>query len=210
MNATVLRSVAATAAILLVAFAALAQVTGGFAALTADGVRRVELAHAPRALPPVALVDAAGQPLQLADYGQPSQQATFVALVYVRCQTVCRTSASAQAWLQQAIRAHGLEPHLRLLTLSFDPASDTPAVLAEHARRLDADPRLWRFATARDAHGLAAMLDVFDVIVLPDGLGGYTHNAALFLIDRHGRLARAYDIERPDLALADYLTVSAS
>jgi len=43
------------------------------------------------------------------------------------------------------------------------------------------------------------------LVVLPDGLGGYSHNAAMFLIDESGRLRRAYDIDRPDLALTDYL-----
>lgn len=206
MSSSALRSLAATVVILVVAFGAFAEITGGFAALSADGVRRAALAESPRTLPQVPLVDVAGRQLMLSDYAKPSGQATFVALVYLRCQSVCRTSTAGQAWLQQAIRAHGLEAHVRLLTISFDPAEDTPAMLAEHARRLGADPRWWRFATVGRPQDLAAMLDVFDIVVLPDGLGGYTHNAALFLIDRDGHLARAYDIDRPDLALADYLS----
>ncbi len=205
MNAVAWRSLAATAAILLAAWAAYFEITAGFAALTSDGVRRVDLARAPRPLPPIALVDAQGRPLRLSDYGKPSPQATFVALVYVRCQSVCRVSAAGQSWLQQTIRAHGLEDRVRLLTLSFDPANDTPAVLADHARRLNADSGLWRFATVGEPHEREALLKLFDIVVLDDGMGGYSHNAALFLIDREGRIARAYDIDRPDLALADYL-----
>ncbi len=135
-------------------------------------------------------------------------QATFVTLVYVQCQSICLTSAAGQSWLQAEIRARGLADHVRLLTLSFDPGRDTPEVLAAHAKRLAADPQSWRFATVRDTADLKRLLDVFGVIVLPDGLGGYIHNAALFLVDQDGRLSRAYDIDRPDIALADYLRES--
>ena len=97
---------------------------------------------------------------------------------------------------------------MRLLTLSFDPANDTPQVMHDYARRVGADPDLWQFATVRSSADLPALLKTFDIIVLPDGLGGYSHNAALFLIDERGRLSRAYDIDRPDLAMADYLARS--
>ncbi len=187
------------------ALGAVAAVTDGFAAVTSDGVRRADIARAPRALTDLALIDASGRALSLSDYGRRSAQVTFVTLAYVRCRDVCLTSAAGQSWLQGEIQARGLADRVRLLTLSFDPRNDTPPVLAEHARRLNADPAIWRFATLRDEGRLPALLKLFDVVVLPDGLGGYSHNAALFLVGRDGRLRRAYDIDRPDLALADFL-----
>ncbi|MDB6002625.1 MAG: hypothetical protein JWP52_4324 [Rhizobacter sp.] len=199
------RTLASTALVAVCALFAFASITHGFAAVTSDGVRRADIASTPRVLPDLELVDSAGQHLSLHDYGRPSRQVTFVTLAYVRCRTVCLTSAAGQSWLQAEIQSRGLGDQVRLLTLSFDPANDTPAVLAEHARRLRADPALWRFATVRDAASLKAMLTLFGIVVLPDGLGGYSHNAALFLIGKDGRLSRAYDVDRPDLALADHL-----
>lgn len=200
------RTLASTVLVAVSALCAFAGVTHGFAAVTSDGVRRAEIASTPRALPDIALVDARGRALSLADYGRPGPQVTFVTLAYVRCRTVCLTSAAGQSWLQGEIQARGLAGRVRLLTLSFDPANDTPQVLADHALRLRADPGSWRFATTvGGTDGLRRMLDLFGIVVLPDGLGGYSHNAALFLIGEDGRLSRAYDIERPDLALADYL-----
>lgn len=199
------RSALAALSIAALALACFAWVTQGFAAITSDGVRRADIAHTPRALPDLGLVDANGQLLSLADYGRASDAVTFVTLVNVRCQTVCLTSASGQSWLQAEIRARQLQGRVRLLTLSFDPANDTPEVLAQHARRLNARPALWRFAGLREVNDLPALLQLFGTVVLPDGLGGYAHNAALFLIDRQGRLVRAYDVDRPDIALADVL-----
>ncbi len=208
MNQAALRTCLAVLLVVTAALAAFFWATAGFTAVSADGVRRSTLAQAPRALPDIALIDQAGRPFGLGAYGTPSPQATFVTLVYVQCQTVCRTSASGQAWLQHAIRARGLEHKLRLLTLSFDPANDSPAVLDAYASKLGADSALWKFATVRDGADLPRLLDLFSLVVLPDDLGGYSHNAALFLLDANGRLSRAYDIDRPDLALADFLRQS--
>ncbi len=163
------RGILATLAIVTLALVCFAWVTHGFVAITSDGVRRADIEHTPRALPDIGLVNAAGQPLSLADYGQASDAVTLVTLVYVRCQTVCLTSASGQSWLQAEIQARQLQGRVRLLTLSFDP-SDTPDVLAQYARRLDAQSALWRFAGVREADDLPALLRLFSIVVLPDGV----------------------------------------
>ncbi len=205
MTHGIARTLAAIAVVMALGLLALGGVTRGFAAVTADGVRRIDLERAPRTLPALSMIDQTGNAFSLADYGKASPYTTFLTLVYTRCHTICRTSASGLAFLQQEIRSRDLENRVRLLTLSFDPFNDTPAVLAEYANGLGADASLWRSATVGATADLEAMLGVFDIVVIPDGLGGYSHNAALFRIDEHGKLVKAYDIDRPDLALADYL-----
>lgn len=197
-----LRPSIATALVLLIAVAAFAQVTRGFQAVTTDSARRIDLVHAPRLLPPIALLDSANNTVSLSD---AQGQVTFITFVYTSCVTICRTSASGQAYLQSEIRKRGLEQHVKLLTLSFDPSHDKPAILEAYSRKLDADPKIWRFATVANPGDLGALLKLFNIFVLPDALGGYSHNAALFMSDQRGRLVRAYDVDRPDLALADLL-----
>lgn len=198
-------SVLATLLVAIIAALACAHVTRGFRAVTADGVRRIDLADSPRPLPAIPLVDSMGKTSLLSDLSAHGSHLTLVTLMYTRCMTICRASASGQAYLQQEILARGLEDRVKLLTLSFDPHSDSPEVLAAYARRLKADTRTWNFATVADGNDLPALLKLFDIVVIPDGLGGYAHNAALFLVDREARVARAYDIDRPDAALADLL-----
>ncbi|HEY9280079.1 MAG TPA: SCO family protein [Eoetvoesiella sp.] len=200
-----IKTLAAICAVVALGLMALGGVTRGFAAVTADGVRRVDLEREPRTLPNLPLVDQSGKALSLSDYGEASSYTTFVTLLYTSCQTICRTSASGQAFLQQEIRNRGLEGRVRLLTLSFDPFNDTPAALAKHARSLGADASLWRSATVARSSDLESMLNLFDIVIIPDGLGGYSHNAALFRINEEGKLVKAYDVDRADLALADYL-----
>ncbi|MGO4815425.1 SCO family protein, partial [Cupriavidus sp. 2MCAB6] len=175
--------------------------------VSADGARRLDLARAPRELPALVLLDQAGARHAFggAAAAKGGAPLTLVTFVYTQCTAVCRTSASGQAWLQQQLRERRLQDSVRLLTLSFDPVHDQPAVLRAYARTLRADPALWTFATVAEPARLRSLLDAFGIVVLPDGLGGYSHNAALFLVDGDGRLAAAYDVERPDLALADVL-----
>lgn len=205
MTQGIARTLAAIVVVMALGLLAFGGVTRGFAAVTADGVRRIDLERAPRTLPAISMVDQSGNTFSLADYGRASPYTTFVTLVYTTCDTICRTSASGLAFLQQEIQNRGLEDRVRLLTLSFDPFNDTPAVLAKYARGLGADASVWRSATVAQTTDLEDMLDVFDIVVLPDGLGGYSHNAGLFRINEAGKLAKAYDVDRPDLAFADYL-----
>jgi protein SCO1/2 len=175
--------------------------TRGFQAVTSDGARQLDLARSPAMLPAIDLIDATGARMPLAAASDGRQ--TLVTLLYTHCVTVCRSSASGQAYLQAELVRRGLDRDYRLLSISFDPMRDTPAVLQAYGRKNGADPALWRLATVSSAADLPALLDAFGVVVLPDGLGDYSHNAAYFLIDGEGRLARAYDIDRPDVVLAD-------
>lgn len=53
-----------------------------------------------------------------------------------------------------------------------------------------------------DAAELKRLLDIFLVVVISDGLGGYEHNGALLIVDERGRLVRIFDHTDLDAALA--------
>jgi protein SCO1/2 len=48
----------------------------------------------------------------------------------------------------------------------------------------------------------------FGVVVIPDGMGGFIHNSAVYLVDARGRLARILDPDSPPQLLAAALRVS--
>ena len=50
--------------------------------------------------------------------------------------------------------------------------------------------------------GQPALLSAFGAVAVPDGLGGYEHNAAIHLLDDAGRLVRISDIEAPQAFIA--------
>ena len=80
---------------------------------------------------------------------------------------------------------------MRLVSVSFDPAHDTPAVLQAHARTLQADPAVWHFVTARpdDIKGFSAR---FGVTAEPsdESPAILTHNLSTAVIDAEGRLVK--------------------
>jgi protein SCO1/2 len=74
-----------------------------------------------------------------------------------------------------------------LLSVSFDPEHDQPAVLTQHAARLGADPAVWHFLTGNrdDVEAFAAQ---FGVSVMRDRAGEIAHNLRTAIIDGEGRL----------------------
>jgi protein SCO1/2 len=174
-------------------------VTHGFHAITSDQARQQALSESPRVLPSIPLVDSHGQSTELRDIAS-ERPFTVVTLVYTQCTSLCLLTASSEAYLQTKLHDAGLQEQVGLLTISFDPARDTPEELALYARRVKADPKAWTIATVADPSDLDRTLEAFGVVVLPDGAGGYTHNGALFLVDRRGRLFDALDPDAADRA----------
>lgn len=200
-----LRTALASGLFVLLAHAAAQWLTHDYQVWTAEGARRLEIALHPLAAPRIAMEgpDIQGQSLDalLAD----GRSATIVDFMYTRCVTVCAVLGGVFQRLQTAIRdgdAGAGTPPPRLLSISFDPRHDEPAVLRAHAAGLRAEPRIWRFVRVADAGDAPQLLDRYQVVVIPDGLGGYEHNAALLVMDPAGRLLRVFDYTEPDLALA--------
>src|SRR5206468_12583154 len=75
-----------------------------------------------------------------------------------------------------------------LLSVSFDPEHDTPAVLAEHANRRGARPPLWAFAVASHDE-LARVAGPLGLTVAP-GSREISHNLRTAVIGPDGRLVR--------------------
>lgn len=207
------RTTALSALFALLAYAAGAWLTHDFQIWTAEGARRLEVALAPVPAPATPLhgpdMADTSLPLLLSEGGG----VTIVDFVYTRCQTVCLALGSTFQQLQANIQEGQRTPPasaksvkgpagVKLLSVGFDPAHDNPAALAAYAGRLQADPHIWRFATARDETGLRLLLERFQVVVIPDGMGGFEHNAALLVVDGRGRLVRIFDYTDMDTALA--------
>ena len=75
---------------------------------------------------------------------------------------------------------------LVLLTVTFDPARDTPDRLAQYASQWKADPRTWHFMTG-DAPAVEQVCRMFGVDFFADE-GLMSHSVRTAVIDRQGRL----------------------
>jgi protein SCO1/2 len=80
---------------------------------------------------------------------------------------------------------------LVLLTVTFDPARDTPQRLAEYARQWNANPATWRFLTGDPAE-IARVSSMFALDAFPDE-GLINHSTRTVVIHRDGTLAASIE-----------------
>jgi cytochrome oxidase Cu insertion factor (SCO1/SenC/PrrC family) len=163
-------------------------------------------------VPDARLLDEAGAPAALLDLA-PGQVAV-VSFVYTHCADGGGCPL-ALATLQRLDRAVAADPELRgrvrLVTVSFDPARDTPAVMRGLRERLRPAGD-WRFRTARDAGAIAPVLAAFgqDALPLVDARGRDTgvlrHLLKVFLVDAAGGIRNVYSA---DFLSAELLAVDA-
>ncbi len=135
------------------------------------------------------LIDETGAPRTLADW---RGQVLAVTFIYTRCPlpTFCPLMDRKFKSVQEQVRADAaLSGRVRLLSVSVDPDHDTPATLARHAARLEADPAIWRFLTGARAD-VETFASQFGVSVMREdpGTTEIVHNLRTAVIDAQGRL----------------------
>ena len=115
--------------------------------------------------------------------------------IYTKCPlaTFCPLMDRHFATLQTSLGEDAAAKHVRLVTVSFDPATDTPPVLKQHAKALKADPARWTFLTG-DQHEIDRFAARFGVAVTraPNDPRDITHNLRTVIIDADGKLAKTY------------------
>lgn len=152
----------------------------------------VHLLQAGDAVPATTLTDQDGKPLALTDFKGSAVAVTFI---YTRCPLAqfCPLLDRRFAEVQKLVAADpALAGKVRLVSISFDPAFDRAEILRAHARKLNADPNVWRFATADEAivDRLAAE---FGVNVIREKDGTITHNLRTAVIDPSGHVVSVVD-----------------
>jgi protein SCO1/2 len=193
------RTLIAMLAIVVIGVCAIARLTDAFTVLTAEAARRHAVAAEPVAVPDLWGIDQTGKRRPL--LGKMDDRTVIVDFIFTRCTSVCSALGSSYQQLQADIQEQHLENKVRLVTVSFDPEHDTPAIIADYARRLSANPETWTILTPSDSEALRRSLEAFGVVRVSAPDGQFIHNAAFHVIDRHGRLARIVDIGEPRKAL---------
>ncbi len=164
--------------------------TDGLTVFTAETARREAVAAAPRVLPAVMFQNDAGKTTSLATL---AGRVLLVDFIYTRCPTVCSVQGSDFQQARAAIVDQGLAGDIALVSISFDPEHDGPEELGFYASRFGGVDDNWHFLRIPSEEQTGALLDAAEVIVLPDGFGGFAHNSAIHVIDREGRLVRILD-----------------
>ena len=156
-------------------------------------------------VPDTAFVDQDGKKRTFSSFRGAPVVMTFI---YTTCPlpTFCPLMDRHFAAMQKPLKADPALARVRLVTVSFDPATDTPAVLKAHAKRLDADLTRWTFLTGdRDeVDRFAARFGVSVGRALNDPRN-ITHNLRTAIIDADGKVVKVYTGNEwtPEQVLAD-------
>jgi len=185
-----LKTIAACLVVGSVGTAALWAATESGRALTSEGARRVKALEQPTLVPDVVLTDRHDQPLHLR---RGDGSITLVEFIYTTCPLICQSAGAAFLQLQGLLQETGLAQDIRLLSVTFDLERDGPAALEVYERVHQADGSQWRIVRP-SPQDLESLLQAFGVVVLPDPVLGFEHNAAIHVVS-NGRLIGIFDLE---------------
>jgi protein SCO1/2 len=115
--------------------------------------------------------------------------------VFTRCPDVCPRLTEHMAGVQRT-----LGDRADLVSVSVDPAFDTPERLAAFARAHGADSPRWHFLTGESRHVQDAVLRGFRVAFSRDSedIASITHGVHVVLVDGRGRIRGFYDSNDAD------------
>jgi protein SCO1 len=138
-------------------------------------------------------VDQNGAPSSLSAYRGHRVAMTFI---YTRCPLpeFCPLMDRNFAAVQKTLASTPALGDVRLVTVTLDPAFDTPAVLKAYAARLGADPKRWSFLTGDPAemNKFGSQLGIY-VEHNPQSAIDITHNLRTVVIDPDGRLVKVHN-----------------
>lgn len=148
-----------------------------------------DILEAGQQVPLVQLTDDGGTPRTLADWRGRVLAVTFI---YTRCPypDFCPRMDQQFKRAQETILGDSqLRDHAALVSVSFDPEFDTVSVLSAHAKKVGADPRVWRFATG-SPKVIESFASRFGVSVIRDGAAAdnVVHNLRTAVIGSDGIL----------------------
>lgn len=194
-----MRTLLASLLVLAAGTLVLAASTHGLQAFTAETALRMAVEKHPRPVPEALLETAAGERFTLAEL---KGRWVLVEFIYTRCTSLCAIQGLEFAELQRELATMIDADELMLVSISFDLEQDDAAALAAYQQRSSGTKAGWRVSRPVDAASLAQLKQVFGLVVIPDELGEFQHNAAINIIDPAGRLISIVDWNAPQQARA--------
>ena len=165
------------------------------------------------------LIDSSGKAVRLHEIYK--DKIVVLSFIYTSCSDVngCPLASFVLGQVQKRLATdESTRAEVRLVSVSFDPANDTPDVMADYGAQFRRDAVDWRFLTAESETTLKPILRDYDQSVIrdrgPDGrtLGTMSHILRVYLIDADKRIRNIYSPSylHPDILYADIRTIVSS
>lgn len=167
------------------------QIAAATNALTQDTAMRGKGAYREigETAPEFTLLDQEGRPVAMSRFRGKQVMLNFI---FTRCPiaTMCPAATTRMIALQKAGRAAGIS-NLEIVSISFDPANDTPGVLKEYAEARGIDTSNFTFLTGPDA-AVRHLLAQMGIIREFEG-ETIKHTLATLLINEQGTIVHRVD-----------------
>lgn len=153
-------------------------------------VRAIEPLDPGERVPDFHLTNELGQAVSLSDLKGKAYAITFI---FTRCPfpNFCPRMTGNFAEVDKKMSEQkGAPKNWQLLSVSFDPANDTPAKLLEYAKAYHYDPAHWHFLTGSEKQ-IGELCEVFDERFWQES-GSISHNQRTAVIDANGRLQKVF------------------
>jgi len=165
--------------------------------LVGYAMRRAHTPELPRygEVPAFAFTDADGRPFGSA---QLDGQVWVADFIFTTCPTICPRMTEEMAKLQTWLGNRALEGRVHLVSVSVDPARDTPAALRTYAQQFHARPGTWHFLTGSPQAIEDAVVRGFKIAVSrekDDSEDGFAivHGTRFVLVDARRQIRGYYD-----------------
>ena len=149
------------------------------------------------------LTNQEGRPLTRKDF---FGSVLVVNFIFSKCPDVCPLLSKQMAEIQARLK--GTAKAIQLVSISVDPANDTPEVLNKYSKQFNTDPRLWSFLTGPLDSITKVVVDDFKqaldgqkLVSLEDRMDGMmeiTHSEKFVLVDQSGQIRAYMDAKTPD------------
>jgi protein SCO1/2 len=108
----------------------------------------------------------------------------LVGFIFTTCSGSCPATTSRMVQVQQRLKDRGLlkDDRVRLLSITLDPARDTPQTLARYLKMYDADPASWNALTG-PKESIEKVIADWGMWTKPAANGQLDHPSRVFLVD---------------------------
>jgi protein SCO1/2 len=142
--------------------------------------------------PPVTLTDSDGKPFEL---DRLHGKVVLVSFIYTTCNGTCPATTHNLTRIERALEEAKLWGRkVDFVSITLDPARDTPEVLGNYARIYGVDLAAWHFLTGPPDR-VAQVIAAWGMWVKPGPSGALDHPSRIFLVDPQGRQREIYNLE---------------
>jgi protein SCO1/2 len=145
-----------------------------------------------KAAPDFALQTQDGQTLRRSDL---QGKVLLVSFIFTTCNGSCPATTHRMSDVQQELKKRGLDKDgsVHLLSISLDPAHDTPEALRGYMRLYNLSSAGWSFLTGAPEQ-VAKTITAWGMWVRPAANGQLDHPSRIFLVDQAGRIREIYNL----------------